>query len=198
MATRHKPPFAAGAPGRQSYNNTGSALLGLVIEKVTGHSFAAEVGRRIIRPLGLKNTTFVSSSRMPAPYMHGYSKVFGGTLRFAGGMVATPDDVATFYRALLRGRLLPEQLVAEMKHRTVTVDGAPPSEILGPGLLRLALSCSLVWGDNGDFPGYQTEAYNSGNGTRQIVVLVNSDADSSWTPAERQAVNQLMDVAYCG
>jgi len=146
---------------------------------------------------------------MPAPYTHGYSKLFDGKLRdetvlplslasFAGGMVSTPQDVATFYRALLSGRLLPEHLVAEMKQRTVSVDGAPSSEILGPGLLRLALSCSLVWGHNGDFPGYQTEAYNSGNGTRQIVVFVNSDADYSWTPAERKAVNRLMDIAYCG
>jgi D-alanyl-D-alanine carboxypeptidase len=209
MATKHKPLFAPGAPGQQSYNNTGYALLGLVIEKVTGNTFRTEVERRIIRPLGLKNTSFPGSSRMPAPYAHGYSKVFGGNLRdetglslslasFAGGIVSTPQDVANFYRALLRGRLLPAHLVAEMKQRTVSVDGVPSSEILGPGLIREALSCSLVWGHNGDFPGYQTDAFGSGNGTRQIVVLVNSEADYSWTPAERAAVNHLMDVAYCG
>ena len=111
-------------------------------------------------------------------------------------MVSTPEEIASFYRALLRGRLSPSislrDAAARCLRRRCAIIADPRS-----GLLRQALSCSLVWGRNGDSPGYQTEAYNSGNGTRQIVVFVNSDADYSWTPTERQAVNHLMDVAYC-
>ena len=80
----------------------------------------------------------------------------------------------------------------------MTVDGRPSSWILGPGLCRQALSCSLVWGHNGDFPGYHTVAYGSANGVRRVIVLVNSDEDSSWTKAEKKAVDNLVDVAYCG
>ena len=38
-------------PGRFSYSNTNYVLLGLVIEQVTGHSYATEAERRIIAPL---------------------------------------------------------------------------------------------------------------------------------------------------
>jgi D-alanyl-D-alanine carboxypeptidase len=93
---------------------------------------------------------------------------------------------------------VPQQYVAEMKRKTVTPAGAPDSFVYGLGLYRQKVSCSLVWGHNGDFPGYETNAFSSGDGTRQIVVLVNSDQDASWTKAEAAAVNRLMDVAYCG
>jgi CubicO group peptidase (beta-lactamase class C family) len=50
------------APGtEQHYNGTNYYLAGLVIEKVTGHCYADEVDRRIVRPLGLHDT------RSPAP-----------------------------------------------------------------------------------------------------------------------------------
>ena len=121
----------------------------------------------------------------------------GSVASFTGGIVSTPADVADFYRALFTGRLLPHRAVAEMEKRTVTVEGTPSWLILGPGLFRRALSCSLVWGHNGDFPGYETNAFGSANGVRQVVVLVNSDGDNSWTKAEAKAVDHFVDVAYC-
>jgi D-alanyl-D-alanine carboxypeptidase len=45
------------APGKGwAYSNTGYVALGLVLEKVTGHSVADLVQQRIARPLGLKHT----------------------------------------------------------------------------------------------------------------------------------------------
>ena len=93
MAVKHKPLFLPRAPGRQLYTNTGYVLLGLVIEKLTGHPFASEVERRITRPLGLTDTTFDLSTRLPAPYTHGYSKVFDGHLRDSSAM---SGSVASF------------------------------------------------------------------------------------------------------
>jgi D-alanyl-D-alanine carboxypeptidase len=208
-ATRHKPLFAPGAPGKQSYSNTGYQVLGLVIEKITGHSLASELRRRIIRPLRLNDTSFPTSTAMPSPYAHGYSKALGPPLRDltrlspslagpAGALISTPADVARFYRALFQGRLIPKRLVEQMKTRLVTIPGAPKWFVYGLGLYRKAFSCSWVWGHNGDFPGYETNAFGSGDGIRQIVVLVNSDEEGSWTDAESAAVNQLMDIAYCG
>ena len=39
-----------------SYSNTGYVILGILIEKVTGNSYAEEVENRIIEPLDLSNT----------------------------------------------------------------------------------------------------------------------------------------------
>src|SRR4029450_3663671 len=50
---------AAQPPGTPtSYPNTGSTLLGLIVEAATGHTVGQELDRRILRPLGLHDTFF--------------------------------------------------------------------------------------------------------------------------------------------
>ncbi|MFL5859526.1 MAG: serine hydrolase, partial [Solirubrobacteraceae bacterium] len=74
MATKHKPLFAPGAAGKQSNSNTGYVTLGLVIEKLTGHSVADELNRRILRPLRLEHTNFPTSPPISGRHAHGYTK----------------------------------------------------------------------------------------------------------------------------
>lgn len=51
------PPYFA--PGEGShYSNTNYILVGMVIERLTGSTFGEEVGRRILTPLGLRDTYF--------------------------------------------------------------------------------------------------------------------------------------------
>jgi D-alanyl-D-alanine carboxypeptidase len=113
-------------------------------------------------------------------------------------MVSTADDLARFYRALLDGRLLRPDLLSAMK---TTVAMGPPGESYGLGLWRTRsmglspankLACGSVWGHNGDFPGYVTNAFASED--TQMVVLVNSD--SLRRPAQRALV-RVGDIAAC-
>jgi D-alanyl-D-alanine carboxypeptidase len=207
MATEHKPLFAPGADGKQSYSNTGYVILGLVIEKAAGHSFAQELNARILRPLRLTHTSFATSPTISGRHAHGYSKVLGPTpvditeispslFGAAGGIISTSADVARFYRALFQGRLIPKRLLSEMKAREGR-DSEHPDLLYGLGLYRQPVRCSLVWGHNGDVPGYNTTAFNSADGARQVVFMVNTDSDSL-TPAQGKALNTLLDVAYCG
>ena len=41
-----------------SYSNTGYVILGMLIEKITGNSYAEEIEKRIIEPLDLPNTFY--------------------------------------------------------------------------------------------------------------------------------------------
>ncbi|MGI5511526.1 serine hydrolase domain-containing protein [Streptomyces sp. CA-106131] len=50
IAVSHKPEFAPGTSW--SYSNTNYVLAGMVIERVTGHSYAREIRDRVIAPLG--------------------------------------------------------------------------------------------------------------------------------------------------
>ena len=59
LAAAHPPVFAPGTSYK--YSNTDYTLLGLIIERVTGHPWRHEVSRRIIGPLGLSGTS------LPAP-----------------------------------------------------------------------------------------------------------------------------------
>lgn len=57
------------ASGTASYSNTNYVLAGMIIEKMTGHSYAHEVQRRILTPLKLRETSFPGVRPwMPLPH----------------------------------------------------------------------------------------------------------------------------------
>src|SRR3954454_15936799 len=94
----------------------------MVVRAATGNDIAFELRHRIFDRLPLRDTTYATSSRIRGAHVHGYltgdaavdvtalsPTVYGAS----GAMVSTADDVARFYGALLRGRLLrPAQLRA--------------------------------------------------------------------------------------
>jgi CubicO group peptidase (beta-lactamase class C family) len=52
------------APGEGwSYSNTNYIIAGLLIERLTGRPYAREISRRILRPLGLRHTSFPGTDR---------------------------------------------------------------------------------------------------------------------------------------
>jgi D-alanyl-D-alanine carboxypeptidase len=144
--------------------------------------------------------------------MHGYYPLNGQLTDFsllspsvawaAGAIVSTADDVARFYRALLRGRLLRADLLHEMQS---TVAMGIPANAYGLGLWRtrtMALgraqfACGAAWGHNGDWVGYNTNAFSSKDGKRQFVLFVNRD-EAGFTPAIARAIVALASRAYCG
>ncbi len=126
---------ALNAPGRQfNYANTNYTLLGLVIEKVTGHNVVHEIRTRICQPLGLAET-FLEGFEVE-PRQRVARRYHFATLEFyrtagvaagfpevrpalvdvsasnlsvewtAGGLVTTARDLATFALALRAGPLL--------------------------------------------------------------------------------------------
>ena len=94
-----------------------------------------------------------------------------GSQPSAGAIVATADDVADFYRALLSGQVLkPELLEAmEMTHAQKKYD--VPGQRYGLGLMSWPTSCGIAWGHVGAFPGYQSVAFTNAHGTRQAVLM---------------------------
>lgn len=75
-ATSQRPDFAPGT--QQHYGNIGYTVAGLLIEKLTDHTYESEVSRRILEPLGLKGTGFPGTDpTIRGPHNHGY-QVFTG------------------------------------------------------------------------------------------------------------------------
>jgi CubicO group peptidase (beta-lactamase class C family) len=110
--------FCAGAaarpPGdRFAYNNCDYLVLGAVLERVTGLSYAALVERQLAGPLGLASLRVLPrGATAPTPVV-GYlasgapEPAFDiGTYGAAGALHGTADDLLAFDRALLGGRLL--------------------------------------------------------------------------------------------
>jgi D-alanyl-D-alanine carboxypeptidase len=203
IATARQPLFAPGA--RWSYSNTGWILLGLIVEAASGNPLEAELQERIFAPLRLRATSFGTKARIAGRYAHGYSRV-GARRRFdisvlnqswawaAGAIVSTTHDLARFYRALLDGRVLRPDLLAEMK---TTVPTPSPVQRYGLGLIRTRLPCGVFWGHGGETLGYQSFADSRADGKRQLMIAVNAD-QSLLGPRAQRALERLRAIAYCG
>jgi serine-type D-Ala-D-Ala carboxypeptidase/endopeptidase len=97
----------AWTPGtRFEYSNLGYAILGRVIEKVTGEDYAAAVRARILAPLGMTRTGFEAGEFSPDELTRGYQHGAGGWAELVpdpygafapmGGVFSTVADLATW------------------------------------------------------------------------------------------------------
>ncbi|EEL67374.1 serine hydrolase domain-containing protein [Bacillus mycoides] len=176
------------APGKGwSYSNTGYVLLGILIEKVTGNSYAEEIENRIIEPLELSNTFLPGNSSVIPGTNHarGYFQPDGASElkdityynpsigSSAGDMISTADDLNKFFSYLLSGKLLKEQQLKQM----LTTVSTGSAEIVGYGLgiyeTRLPNGVS-IWGHSGGIPGFSTFAGGTLGGKHTLAVNFNS------------------------
>ena len=169
-----------------SYSNTNYVLLGEVIRSVTGQTWADEVTRRIIEPLGLTDTVIphgaTATHVIPGSIDvdgDGFSDVVAtdpwpaleSTEGPAGAMVSTAADLATFAGALFRGDLVAPSSLAQMVEKNPF--GARHAgyglgvEITEPDF------ATTVWGHGGSMPGYRAAMWYVPDHDIVIVVLTN-------------------------
>ncbi len=165
------PPFAAGKGWE--YSDTNYIVLGMIIERLTGRSYYDEVQRRVLSPLGLRNT--IPSDRRSLPLvangyagpkndLGGYDASIGADGLLAinpqfewtgGGIASTTSDLARWAKLLYEGRAFPEAMLPRM------LDGVParlgPNVRYGLGVMIRPTPLGPSWGHSGFFPGYATE-----------------------------------------
>ncbi|GAA2587521.1 serine hydrolase domain-containing protein [Winogradskya consettensis] len=175
-------------PGEsQRYGNVDYIMAGLVVEKVTGHTWADEVNRRIIRPLHLNGTSTPGDDiRIPGPHAHGYEVTADGrrdvtlantTLQWsAASIISTAGDLDRLMVALFSGRLLPRPQLDEMftVPAGITMFGTDTPAGYSAGLQRLDLGGTVIWGKSGDRPGYNNGMGATRDLSRRIVYSVNT------------------------
>ncbi|WP_239152810.1 serine hydrolase domain-containing protein [Virgisporangium aurantiacum] len=185
-----------------SYTNTGYVLLGQIVEKVTGRSYADEIECRILRPLRLRDTSMPGTSPwIPGPHPHGYIPIEGrGLVDFttmnpslfgAGGeLISTTRDLNHFYAELLGGRLLPKPLLVEMQ-----TPGIPGGRAYGLGLSWRITQCGVrVYGNDGDALAYETWSFTTEDGRRQATVAITPDHDGD----PDDAMDAFLNHVFCG
>lgn len=189
--------------GRPSYSNTNYILLGMVIEHITGKPYGATILQHIIQPLGLHDTSVPGTDPfIRGPHAHGYLPVqqadgsfsfvditaFNPSLMGAGGeMISTTRDLNRFFDALLNGRLLPPDLMKQMK----TTAG---SSIYGLGIIthQLTKCGTTAWGKDGDAPGYSTWSFTSPDNHKHVTVSITVGKGDPDT-----AVDDLLEAELC-
>ncbi|MEU5479819.1 serine hydrolase domain-containing protein [Streptomyces mirabilis] len=178
------PEFRPG--GRQHYLNINYTILGMLIEKVTGHSYASEATRRVLRPAGMPHTYFPGTDpRIRGPHNLGYQAVkrADGTTEFvdvtewnqadrwaAGDMISTTADLERLTVHLFRGELVPEPQLKEMFTVPSGIDGATMSA----GLERFEYGGRVYWLKSGGRYGYTTVMASTRDLSRTLVYSVNA------------------------
>jgi D-alanyl-D-alanine carboxypeptidase len=180
-----QPAFPPGT--RFYYSNANYVLLGQIVEEVTGRPLERVVLDRIFRPLDLDDTSYgmaAIGSPDEGPWL-GYPVVrypASGPIRGNAGIISTVEDVATFFAALLGGKLLRPDLMADM---TRTIEAGEERYRVGLGIFRRELSCGVAWATGGDGDFYSTASLAARDGSKVVVVAQNSSGfDSAISVAE--------------
>ncbi len=108
---------AVSKPGKYHYSNTNYILLGMIAELADKKDIDKILDQRVVRPLGLKNTSLNPSAEHIPFMMKGYYTdwdLTSFTLHFnkqnaAGGILTTVDDLLLFGQGVFQGKLFKRQ-----------------------------------------------------------------------------------------
>ncbi|MBK3647852.1 serine hydrolase [Streptomyces sp. MBT33] len=169
-------------PGtRQDYDNIHYTVLGMLIEKVTGDSYAHQAAVRVFRPLGMRDSSFPvgADPRIHGPHNRGYDWIDGeltdvtdwnmSDRKAAGDLISTTADLEKLLVGLFRGRVVPEPQLKEM----FTLPDMPGARYAA-GLERFELNGRVIWGKTGSRPGYATVIAATRDLSRTLVYSVDS------------------------
>ena len=172
-------------PGtRWSYSNSGYFLLGAIIEKVSGASYADFLARNIFEPLGMQDTAYEGHERSGLRritgsregFLSGYqpAESISMTQPFAAGaLVSTVDDLARWDAAVSSGSLLKP----ESWKRAFTPCALPNGVkcTYGYGWRLGTLRGHRMEAHGGDIPGFNSEAVRLPDDRVFVAVLGNSN-----------------------
>ncbi len=128
------------APGSSfAYSNTGFNLLELLIEKVSGQTFAEYMSNEALQPLGMRQADFAWKEAWRSQIPTGYDlqgrpvPPYVYPVKASGGLFATAGDIARFVCAGMKATLNPEKSNGLQKYFQRLY--APQTDI--PGLFGL-------------------------------------------------------------
>jgi len=181
-------------PGSQwEYSNAGFAVLGLIIEKVSGQSYFDYVKKHVFKPAGMTNTDFYERDKNIPNRAVGYMRVNAkgepdpeaprrenASARPAkgspaGGAYSTVNDMLKFHLALRNHKLLSHEYTEIVTTGKVKVPAGQPMNEYGYGFTISEASRGSIVGHGGAGPGVagKFEMYPELGYT--VVVLTNYD-----------------------
>jgi CubicO group peptidase (beta-lactamase class C family) len=185
VARAAKEPLEFAAGTQWSYSNVGYRVLGLMIEKVSGRSYAAYLESRIFRPAGMTATHFCETNPPKGRRAVGYLARDTGVavapltnMRFvfaSGGLCSTVGDMAAWNHALARGRVVTPASLARM----TDPEGAARASGYGYGLIVQRIDEHRVFGHGGELEGFRSSNAYLPDDSLSVTVLTNLGSASA-------------------
>lgn len=177
-------------PGTQHvYTNANTNLLGAVIENATGQPYSEVLRERILEPLELSGTSYITdAAEWAPPHPTGYIVQDGSQepqaenpsiFAAAGSLFSTLEDTQMWAEALATGSLLGPDTQQER------LAGAPLQT--GPPYDQYALGIGETdgwWGHNGEGIGFTSAAFHDPSSGSTIVVFMNESNVPGVHPAD--------------
>jgi D-alanyl-D-alanine carboxypeptidase len=167
-------------PAGYHYTNTDYLVAQMIIEKVTRHSYASQLTRRITGPLRLRTICLApytcpasDAARMPAGYFDipgAPPSLIGKRMpplaltwaQAAGGIVSSLADMTTWDRALYTGRLLPPRQRHQLESLVSEATGKPIHRTTGADPAGYGLGVQQVFNrQTGPFWAYEGQAFGA-------------------------------------
>lgn len=174
------------------YSNHGIALVGRIIEIVTGETYDAWIAREVVGALGLKETLpdVTALPSPPPPFALGHSgklplgrrivvpgSAAGNAMASATGFASTAGDLVRFFSALMpaaeRSILSPASR-REMSRRHWRDRHSSIERYYGLGIIIGPVGPWSWWGHSGGWPGTLTRTSNIPDHDLTISVLTNA------------------------
>lgn len=115
------------------YNNSGYVLLGYIIEKVSGMSYADYLDKQVFEKAGLKNTLYEKQKRPVENWAIGYQREDSGYTEApplsmtqpyaAGSLLSTVEDLYRWTKAVNAGKVVSPALLKKAYTPTILPDG---------------------------------------------------------------------------
>jgi D-alanyl-D-alanine carboxypeptidase len=179
--TKNKPlDFAPGTNFK--YSNTGYVLLGAVIEKASGQSYADYIQSHIFAPAGMTSSYYDTPTRIIPHRVPGYMRddkewqnapFISMTQPYsAGSLLSTVEDMWKWEQALAAGKLIGPALLAKAYTQAVLPDGRGTHYGFGWELSTLGVHPTVEHG--GGMPGFSAYEIRIPDSDIYIVILANA------------------------
>jgi CubicO group peptidase (beta-lactamase class C family) len=170
-------------PGeKMQYNNSGYYLLGLVIEKASGQSYAEYLADHVFKPLGMHATRYGDMRPLIPHRAQGYKRSLGELVNddpismnapgAAGALVSNVLDLVKWHQALEAGDFLSSASYDALYRPTKLADGKEQKYGYGWGLGEMSTHRKLSHG--GGINGFSTTIARYPDDRLAVIVLSNT------------------------
>jgi len=182
-------------PGTQyHHSNTGWDILGLIAARVERKPLPTIYRARLFRPLHLEQSAYDPQGVISGPHAHGYQLQRNGVATNTSGqayfkaadgaIVSTAAETATFFTALMRGKLVNLAELAKLQRENLVDGGGGESGCAGHDHVGSGLGSA-----------YRSRVLVKDDGSRVAVLLLNAGYNDD-ASADDTAAHAIISL-YC-